>query len=180
MAEEKTPAVLAVHQRIAKEKKPVYSFSEEEDFTAQQEAVQQKYQEIIGLPEKSITAKPVIEYTDTTDPRFEEIRFKFASEPEFFMPAHLLLPKGSLETKERLPVVICLQGHSTGMHISLGRAKYEKDEETIQGGDRDFAVQAVAEGYAAIALEQRGFGELDGTVSAGANRCQQPAMQALL
>ena len=67
----------------------------------------------------------------------------------------MLLPDGV----ENPPVIICLQGHSTGMHISLGRPKFEGDEELISGGDRDFCVRAVKEGYAAIALEQRSFGE---------------------
>ncbi len=33
----------------------------------------------------------------------------------------MLLPDGV----EKPPVIICLQGHSKGMHISLGRPKYD-------------------------------------------------------
>lgn len=54
--------------------------------------------------------------------------------------------------------MICLQGHTTGMHISLGRGKYKEDKESI-AGDRDFAIQAVRQGYAALVMEQRCFGE---------------------
>ncbi len=86
---------------------------------------------------------------------FSETRFVFTSEENTDVPCHLLVP---LEGKAPFPVVICLQGHSTGMHISLGRPKYEGDEECIRG-DRDFALQAVKEGYAALVLEQRCFGE---------------------
>lgn len=82
---------------------------------------------------------------------FSETRFVFTSEENTDVPCHLLVP---LEGKAPFPVVICLQGHSTGMHISLGRPKYEGDEECIRG-DRDFALQAVKEGYAALVLEQR-------------------------
>jgi hypothetical protein len=62
------------------------------------------------------------------------------------------------------------------MHISLGKALYEGDEETI-AGDRDFAVQAVSEGYCALTIEQRGFGEMGGTPE---TQCHEPAMIALL
>ena len=64
------------------------------------------------------------------------------------------------------------------MHISLGAPKYPGDEETISGGDRDFARQIVKRGQAALALDQRGFGERGGTPKGPA--CQQPAVQALL
>ena len=76
------------------------------------------------------------------------------------------------------PVMICLQGHSKGMHISLGRPKYEGDEEKINGGDRDFCVRAVKEGFAAIALEQRNFGECGGDEKGP--KCYESAMTALL
>ncbi len=151
------------------------------DFQTQQEAMRKKFTELAGFVAKRTDPVPVIEYVAEDDPRFDEVRFKFESEPGFFVPAHLLLPKGAYQSNSvRLPVVIGLQGHSTGMHISLGRAKYEGDECDIADGDRDFAIQAVARGYAAVAMEQRGFGELDGTVSQGANRCQQVSMQALM
>ena len=64
------------------------------------------------------------------------------------------------------------------MHISLGRPKFPGDEETISGGDRDFARQVIARGQAALVLDQRGMGERGGTEHGPA--CQQPTMQALV
>jgi cephalosporin-C deacetylase-like acetyl esterase len=180
MKTEPTPAVLAAHDTYARSHPPSMAFDPDGDFAAQQQAMRAKYTELANPPQKSADPEPVIEFIRRDDPRFDEIRFHFASEPDLMIPAHLLLPKGSLDQERRLPVVICLQGHSTGMHISLGREKYEGDHLTIAGGDRDFAIQAVSRGYAAVAMEQRGFGELDGTVSTGAHRCQQASMQALL
>jgi len=55
-------------------------------------------------------------------------------------------------------VMICLQGHTSGMHISLGRALHPGDAESI-AEDRDYALQAVRQGYAALVIEQRAFGE---------------------
>lgn len=76
------------------------------------------------------------------------------------------------------PVMICLQGHTNGMHTSLGRPKYESDMQFLSGGDRGFCVRAVKESYAAIALEQRNFGECGG--SAGGPRCFESTMTNLL
>lgn len=100
-----------------------------------------------------------------------EIRFTFCSENNYRVPCHLLLPDGV----DNPPVMICLQGHSKGMHISLGRTKYA-DEEIA--GDRDFCVRAIKEGYAAIALEQRNFGECGG--SELGPRCFESALTNLL
>lgn len=102
---------------------------------------------------------------------FTEIRFQIQTEPGFWVPGHLWLPDGD----GKLPLMICLQGHSTGMHISMGRTLYERD---VIAGDRDFAVQAVARGYAALTLEQPGFGELGGTENGP--DCTAAAQAALL
>ena len=104
-----------------------------------------------------------------------EIRFRFFSEENVSVPCHLLIPA---DAEGPLPVVLCLQGHSTGMHISLGRPKYPGDEKTICGGDRDFAVRAVRERMCALTLEQRCMGERGGTPNGPA--CQEPALRALL
>ena len=111
---------------------------------------------------------------------FRERRFVFTSEAHADVPCHLLLPKAG---RAPYPVVICLQGHSTGMHISLGRAKCPGDEETIAGG-RALALQAVGQGFAALALEQRCFGEREDRRPAERrcldNRCHHASMTALL
>jgi len=109
-----------------------------------------------------------------------EKRLVFQSEPEVAVPCHLLLPKRGAGP---FPLIICLQGHSSGMHISLGRALYEGDEASIAGG-RDIALQAVAQGYAALALEQRCFGERKDArkpeVRSFKHTCQHATMVALL
>ncbi|MEI7905200.1 MAG: alpha/beta hydrolase family protein [Candidatus Firestonebacteria bacterium] len=82
-------------------------------------------------------------------------RLVFNSEAFADVPAYLLIPKG---IKGRMPAMVCLQGHTKGFHISIGEPVYPGDAETIKGG-RDFAVQAVKQGFVALALEQRCFGE---------------------
>lgn len=53
---------------------------------------------------------------------------------------------------------ICLQGHSSGMHNSIA---LDADERApIQpAGDRDFCINTMRAGHAALAIEQRGFGQ---------------------
>lgn len=120
--------------------------------------------------------------------KFKEIRFTYDTEPEMSVPCHLLIPHNA---KKPCHVVICLQGHSTGMHRSMGRRMYEKDakedqyEKETGSQDRDFALQAVEEGLAALCIEQRGFGERISEKSISRDpywrtACHTPTMAALL
>ncbi len=68
---------------------------------------------------------------------------------------YLLKPK---QTEAPYPVMICLQGHAPGMYISIGEARTEKDQKLIAGG-RDLALQAINNEWAALVVEQKGFGE---------------------
>ncbi len=159
-----------------KDVKPSMRFKQGEDFAAWQDEARAKLMELLGLPLEQAEENFRIEWTKDDDPTCTEIRFLFESEPLTTVCCHLLLPKNV--PQENLPMVICLQGHSKGMHISLGHPIYEGDEETISGGDRDFARQIVARGQAALAVEQRGFGDRGGTPEGPA--CVQPAVQAMM
>ncbi|MBQ3530237.1 MAG: acetylxylan esterase [Oscillospiraceae bacterium] len=142
-------------------------------FQQWQSAAREKLSQLLGLDKFQKTDLDVtIEYEQKTQGA-TEIRFTYQSEAGYRVPCHMLLPDGI----QKPPVMICLQGHSKGMHISLGKPKYEGDENTIKGG-RDFCVQAVKEGFAAIALEQRNFGECGGSEN-GPN-CLESSMTALL
>ena len=110
-------------------------------------------------------------------PGCRSLNFTFTSEPGADVPCTLLVPDG----REKPPVVICLQGHSSGAHISLGKSLYPGDAESIEG-DRDFALQAVQQGFAALVLEQRCFGQRRdrrGGERVG-NECHHATMTALL
>lgn len=144
------------------------------DFETWRISAREKLSELLGMNKFNDVAPELeIEYEQKID-NATEIRFTYQSEKGYRVPCHLLLPDGV----EKPPVMICLQGHSMGMHISLGRPKYPGDEESINGGDRDFCVRAVKEGYAAIALEQRNFGECGGDERG--TRCFESSMTALL
>ncbi len=157
----------------AQKVKPSFSY-EGSNFLEWQSNARAKLVELIGLDRFEKTEPKIeIEYQKKIDSA-SEIRFTFESEEGYRVPCHLLLP----DSVDNPPVMICLQGHSTGMHISLGRAKYEGDEQTIKGGDRDFCIRAIKEGYAAVALEQRNFGECGR--HAGSVDCVHPKLIASL
>lgn len=140
--------------RLMQDVKPSMSY-DGSDFLTWQKKAREKLSELIGLNDfVKVEPKLQIEFTKTLD-WAKEIRFTFESEEGYRVPCHLVLPLNV----EKPPVMISLQGHSKGMHISLGRTKYEGD---AVDGDRDFVVRAVKEGFAGIAVEQRGFGECGG------------------
>ncbi len=146
------------HERIMLERKPLLAFDENADYEAWREAVRAKLTEALGdMPEKC-EEHFQIEWEKEHD-TFHEYRILFYSEEHVEVPCHLWVPKEIKWAAKPCPVVICLQGHSSGMHISMGKAVREGDEETLSDGDRDFAPQIIAQGYAALILEQRGFGE---------------------
>ena len=71
------------------------------------------------------------------------------------IPVHLIF-NPSLE--QPLPVMICLQGTNSGIHLSWGEIRLPADAERIARGSPN-ALQAAARGYLAVAVEQSCFGE---------------------
>lgn len=156
------------------------AFSPAVDYAVWRQEVAAKLRELVGTMPKSVGLNIRMETAQETEDYIEK-RFVFASEPYADVPCHLLLPRSG---PAPYPVVICLQGHTTGAHISLGRPRYPGDEGLIQGGDRDFALQAVREGYAALTIEQRCFGERRDSRNPetrhGMSGCHHATMVALL
>ncbi len=60
--------------------------------------------------------------------------------------------------REVRPVMLCLQGHTSGAHISWGESRVPIDNLRLENGG-DYAIQAVAHGYVAVCIEQIAFGE---------------------
>lgn len=87
--------------------------------------------------------------------------FAFQSEEGYVVPGYIARPIGAGDKK--LPVCLCLQGHSSGMHNSLSMEpdytpKTGDDLKEIVEKDRAFMLRAVQEGYAAVCIEQRYMG----------------------
>jgi len=159
--------------------KPALRYDGKEDFTLWQKAAREKLRELLGIDE-ILKNKPElngfnIEYVKEED-EYTEYRFTLTSEVGYSFPSVLRVPKG---VKAPIPVILTLQGHSTGMHISLGKPIFERDVASISGGDRDFVVRALKEGFAAVAIEQRNFGECGGLKTGGPD-CHVSSMTAIL
>ena len=163
------------HKQLMKSLSPDMRWKKGEDVEKWQENARKKLASLLGLPLETCDPNMRIEWTKQDDPQWTETRFVFDSEPGVSVPCHLVVPKGA---EGKIPLAICLQGHGTGMHISLGNVKYPGDEDDFKG-DRDFARQTVARGYAALAIEQRAFGER-GSKPDGTPDCSHPAYQAIL
>lgn len=165
-----------IHHEALKALAPAMRYDGTSDFAVWQKNARAHLASLMGLDKITPAADDLfsIEHEKGFD-TFTEYRFIFQSEKGYFVPCTLWVPKGKAG---KIPAVICLQGHSKGFHISLGRPIYPGDEKSIGGGDRDFAVQIVREGYCALAIEQRGFGECGGDEKGPG--CQVPAMSALL
>lgn len=155
------------------------AFRPDVDFAAWRDELAATLRRLVGVTPEPAPLDLRVEYEQEHE-EFLERRFIFIAEANAQVPCHLLIPKAK---RGPHPVVICLQGHTTGMHISLGRPKYDGDEQSIAGG-RDFALRIVREGYAALVLEQRCFGEREDQRPTERrslrNRCHHATMTALL
>jgi dienelactone hydrolase len=78
----------------------------------------------------------------------------FTAEAGADVPAYVCLPK---QAEPPYLWFICLQGHTTGMHNSIG-VDYEETTPIDVEGDRAFALGCMARGIAALCIEQRSFG----------------------
>ena len=171
------------HYRLIKDNTPSMRWDGKEDINAWQKKAKEKLYELLGIGEIEPFACPTeveIEfdrYAEDLDAR--EIRFRFMSEKGVSIPCHLCIPK-SAEGK-KLPLMITLQGHSTGMHIGLSRPKFPGDKQSIDAKwDRDYSKIALTEGLAVLTLEQRGMGENGGNPVNGNTRCTQVAQRAMM
>jgi len=155
---------------------PALRHSGDMPFAQWQRAAREKLAALLGM-DTFRPYKPDLQAQPSQDMgAYLRTRFSFKSEDGYRVPCYWLQPKALPEGP--VPVMICLQGHTTGMHISIGEAKYPQDAEKIEGG-RDYALQAVAKGMCALVLEQRGFGEC-GSTPAGEPDCYRAAMSAQL
>jgi hypothetical protein len=103
----------------------------------------------------------------------------FTAEPAVDVPAYLCLPRN---VEPPYPVMICVQGHSTGMHLSIGVRADDETRPMRVSGDRDFGLGCLRRGVAALCIEQRSFGErgerhLD---QVSPHMCHDAAMHALM
>lgn len=172
----KTSKALEYIQNMANQNQPSLHYDGKSDICVWQKEAKAKLIELLKMPTECCSDEFKITEEKKGD-AYTQYKFEFQSEPGYIVKAAFLLPDG---LKGKAPTVICLQGHSTGMHISLGEPKYERDVTSIAGG-RDFAVRAAHECVCAVAVEQRYMGST-GHSEEGKPSCaaDNAAMAALL
>jgi len=113
-------------------------------------------------------------------------KIAFTAEPYADVVAYVCLPKG---VKPPYIFIICLPGHNislsgghiTGLHNTIGVQREDETTPTIVAGDRDFGLQCMRQGIAALCIEQRSFGERGERKQGSAGHgCHDATMQALM
>lgn len=150
-----------------------------QDFKPWQKALRAKLRTLLGLPavERGDLKVRSVWKRDHALGSIEKI--VFTSEPYADVPAYVCLPKNAAPP---YPFMICLQGHSTGMHNSIAVDFDTESKPFDVEGDRDFALGCMQRGFAALCIEQRSFGlrkEL-AQKRRSAAMCQEAAMHALM
>ena len=166
-----TPHELYLNQMSKTE--PLLRLQEGQPLEKWRALARQRLRELLGM-DQIVPCDLDFRAEETLDKEdYTRTRFTFQSEPGFRVPGYFCMPKDGDVSK----VMICLQGHSTGMHISLGETKYPDDG---IHGDRDFVKHAIVHGHAALVLEKRCFGEQGNHPDKGNPNCGQASMTALL
>ena len=103
----------------------------------------------------------------------------FTAEPHADVVAYVCLPKG---VEPPYTFMICLQGHSTGMHNSIAVQREDESKPHEVEGDRDFGLGCLQRGIAALCIEQRSFGERREQVQEHMSNhgCHDATMHALM
>lgn len=144
------------HELLLQKITPEFCFKENCDLTEYKKQLKEKFVSLTGLDKIPLNAcEPDFKIVSKEDKgEYVIYRFEFFSETGERVPCYLLVPKTG---RKKYPVAITLQGHVSGFHNSIGIAKYNGDEDGLER--RSMSLQAVKNGYVALAIEQRGLGE---------------------
>ncbi|MDZ4198226.1 MAG: alpha/beta hydrolase family protein [Kiritimatiellia bacterium] len=144
-----------------------------------QKALRRKLRERIGaMPVERCALRPRrIWFQEHPLGTIEKIAF--TSEPYSDVTAYVCLPRSA---RPPYTFMICLQGHSTGVHNSIA---VNREDETLPlkvEGDRDFGLGCMKRGVAALCIEQRSFGERRelNQKKVGTHGCHDATMHALM
>ena len=146
------------HDGVTQRTKPKLSYDQARDFAVWKGEVKEKLVELLGLDVIAENACPLqMEIVEEEQKDgYKQIRFEFESEKGAVVPCYLLIPDTG---KKKYPVAIVLQGHNQqGFASSVGNV-YCHETLDYDTGRGQFALQAVQNGYIALAIEQRGMGE---------------------
>lgn len=171
----------AVHYRLMNELKPALSY-ESGDVASWQKKLQAKLIECLGYDKLPADKTP--QNVRTLWRREHELgvieKIVFTSEEGADVPCYLCLPHAVKDGP--VPAFVCLQGHTTGMHHSIGVQLEDETQPMVVAGDRDFGIGCMKRGVIGLCIEQRSFGERGEKQQAarGPGSCVDASMHALL
>lgn len=150
------------------------------DFLTWRNSIQKKLREMVGIMSEDRPPLNVRHIWQREHPLGTIEKIVFTSEPYADIPAYICIPRG---VSAPLTYMICLQGHTTGMHVSIGVEQEDEITPIEVDGDRDFAIGCLQRGIAALCIEQRSFGERGEYRQELVNQfngCHDAAMHALM
>lgn len=112
---------LILHQKISEQTIPSMRYTGQMGFGAWQEECRKQLKALLGM-DKFIRCEPDLTITeDVTEGGMRRIHFLVQTEEGYYTHCDFLLPDN---IQRPLPLCVCLQGHSSGAHISLGRQDF--------------------------------------------------------
>ena len=121
-----------------------------------QDRARRKLAELMGYARRAAPPRPTAAAAEPLPGGLRRQAFYLESGPRSHVPVNVVWAEEF--AGERRPVMLCLQGHTSGAHISWGEMRVSMDPVRIARG-ADYALQAVGHGYVAVCIEQRCFGE---------------------
>jgi len=153
-----------------------------EEAKAWQRKLRRKLVQLLGgFPAKDSPLTPRVIATDEFD-HYTRQHVLLQSRRNMTVFGYFLLPKPA--PVEPVPAILCLHGHGRGVDDIVGIDENGCQRTAYGGYQNDFALQCVGHGYAALAIEQLGFGrrrdERAKKAGPGSSSCQPAAGAALL
>jgi dienelactone hydrolase len=165
------------HRNLLANTRPTMSYSGG-DIAEWQQKLRQRLSELMGFGGEE--RSPLVPRTlwKKEHPLGTIEKVVFISEPYADVMAYVCLPR---DVAPPYDFWICLQGHSTGAHVSIARERENEDAPFAVEGDRDFGLGCMRRGMAALCIEQRSFGERREQTQKSVSDmgCHDATMQAL-
>ena len=133
-----------------------WSRRDRSEFSKWQREARRKLVELLGLRLESAFTVTDASTERGVSSEFRSRSFYLRGSCERDIPVRLIWQ--SEQTNRPMPIMICLQGTNSGMHLSWGEARMPADPFKIAEGG-DLALQAAGRGFLAVCVEQACFGE---------------------
>jgi len=149
-------------------------------FKPWQSKLRKKLRELLAVPNNTHDPLRVRSVWKREHPLGTIEKILFRAEKDVDVPAYWCVPH---ERMAPAATFICLQGHSTGMHLSIGVDRETETNPVDVKGGRDFAIGCMQRGIAALCIEQRSFGtRLENTqpIRTSNPSCQDAVVRGML